>query len=63
MTSRTPFIAGNWKMFKTRAEAAGYVDALAPSNFLATKPQVLRETLASGGQNLVRALKNLLAVI
>jgi triosephosphate isomerase (TIM) len=30
LTSRTPFIAGNWKMFKTRAEAAGYVDALAP---------------------------------
>jgi triosephosphate isomerase len=30
LTSRTPFIAGNWKMFKTRAEAAAYVDALAP---------------------------------
>jgi polyhydroxyalkanoate synthase subunit PhaC len=38
-----------------------YVDALAPSNFLATNPQVLRETLASGGQNLVRGLNNLLA--
>src|SRR2546421_8183962 len=38
-----------------------YVDALAPSNFLMTNPQVLRETLTSGGQNLVRGLNNLLA--
>ena len=36
------------------------VDALAPSNFLMTNPQVLRETLQSGGQNLVRGLNNLL---
>ena len=40
-----------------------YVDALAPSNFVLTNPQVLRETLASGGQNLVRGLNNLLADI
>ena len=40
-----------------------YVDALAPSNFLLTNPQVLKETLASGGQNLVRGLANLLADI
>jgi polyhydroxyalkanoate synthase len=40
-----------------------YVDALAPSNFLLTNPQVLRETLSSGGQNLVRGLANLLADI
>src|SRR5437660_4037612 len=38
-----------------------YVDALAPSNFLMTNPQVPRETLSSGGQNLVRGLNNLLA--
>jgi polyhydroxyalkanoate synthase len=38
-----------------------YVDALSPSNFLLTNPQVLRETAASGGQNLVRGLNNLLA--
>jgi polyhydroxyalkanoate synthase len=38
-----------------------YVDALSPSNFLLTNPQVLRETLSSGGQNLVRGLANLLA--
>ena len=40
-----------------------YVDALAPSNFVMTNPQVLRETLATGGQNLVRGLNNLLADI
>jgi polyhydroxyalkanoate synthase subunit PhaC len=40
-----------------------YVDALSPSNFLLTNPQVLRETVASGGQNLMRGLNNLLADI
>jgi polyhydroxyalkanoate synthase len=38
-----------------------YVDALSPSNFVLTNPQVLRETLASGGENLVRGLNNLLS--
>ncbi|MGQ0655906.1 MAG: class I poly(R)-hydroxyalkanoic acid synthase [Betaproteobacteria bacterium] len=38
-----------------------YVDALSPSNFLLTNPQVLRETAASGGQNLLKGLNNLLA--
>ncbi len=38
-----------------------YVDALSPSNFAMTNPQVLRETLQSGGQNLLRGLNNLLA--
>src|SRR3954451_16593977 len=37
-----------------------YVDALAPSNFLMTNPQVLRETVATGGENLVRGMNNLL---
>ncbi len=40
-----------------------YVDALAPSNFVLTNPQVLRETVSSGGQNLVKGLNNLLADI
>ena len=40
-----------------------YVDALAPSNFAATNPQVLRETMASGGHNLIKGLNNLLADI
>src|SRR5262245_7280845 len=38
-----------------------YVDALAPTNFVMTNPQVLRQTVARGGQNLVKGLNNLLA--
>ena len=38
-----------------------YLDALSPTNFALTNPQVLRETLESGGQNLLRGLNNLLA--
>ena len=37
-----------------------YIDALSPSNFLLTNPEVLRETVASGGRNLVKGLNNLL---
>ena len=37
-----------------------FVDAVAPSNFVLSNPEVLRETLESRGENLVRGLKNLL---
>lgn len=37
-----------------------YIDALSPSNFVLTNPEVLRETVSSGGQNLVKGLNNLL---
>ena len=37
-----------------------YIDALSPSNFALTNPEVMRETVASGGQNLVKGLKHLL---
>lgn len=37
-----------------------YVDALSPSNFLMTNPEVLRTTLESGGENLVNGLENML---
>ncbi len=37
-----------------------YIDALSPSNFLLTNPEALRETVASGGQNLVKGLNHLL---
>jgi len=37
-----------------------YIDAVSPSNFLLTNPEVMRETVASGGQNLVKGLNNLL---
>ena len=37
-----------------------FVDALAPSNFLMTNPEVLRATIESRGENLLNGLKNLL---
>ena len=37
-----------------------FVDAMAPTNFVATNPQVLRATLESGGENLVKGLRNVL---
>ena len=37
-----------------------FVDAMAPSNFVLTNPEVLRATLESNGENLVRGLNNML---
>ncbi|MGE0557658.1 MAG: PHA/PHB synthase family protein [Burkholderiales bacterium] len=37
-----------------------YIDALSPSNFLLTNPEVMRETVSSGGMNLLKGLNNLL---
>ncbi|MBL6952766.1 MAG: class I poly(R)-hydroxyalkanoic acid synthase [Alphaproteobacteria bacterium] len=37
-----------------------FTDAMAPSNFVATNPEVLRETVATKGENLVRGLQNML---
>ena len=37
-----------------------FVDAMAPSNFVLTNPQVLRATIESGGENLVRGLEHML---
>ena len=37
-----------------------FVDAIAPSNFLMTNPEVLKTTLETGGENLVRGLSNML---
>ncbi len=37
-----------------------FVDAMAPSNFVMTNPEVLRRTLESGGENLIKGLENLL---
>jgi polyhydroxyalkanoate synthase subunit PhaC len=70
-------IAARW-MHKTVAEVEGldpdaarkvdfftrqYIDAMAPSNFALTNPEVLHETVKSGGENLVKGLKNLLGDI
>ncbi len=38
-----------------------FVDAMSPSNFVLTNPEVLRKTAETGGENLVRGLNNLLA--
>lgn len=43
-------------MFQTRQ----LINALAPTNFLLTNPEVMEETIRSGGDNLVRGLKNLI---
>lgn len=47
----------------TRLKAQFYitqlVNAISPSNFVGTNPEVLRETLASKGENLVRGMKML----
>jgi polyhydroxyalkanoate synthase len=45
---------------KIRFYTRQFVDAIAPSNFILTNPEVLRATIESGGQNLVNGLENLL---
>ena len=37
-----------------------FVDAMSPTNFLMTNPEVLRRTAETGGENLLRGLSNLL---
>ena len=37
-----------------------FADAAAPTNFVATNPQVLKATVEGGGENLVRGLQNVL---
>ena len=38
-----------------------FVDAMSPSNFVMTNPEVLRRTAETGGENLLRGLNNMLA--
>jgi polyhydroxyalkanoate synthase len=38
-----------------------FVDAMSPSNFLMTNPEVLRKTAETGGENLLKGLNNLLS--
>ena len=38
-----------------------FVDAMSPTNFLLTNPEVLRRTAETGGENLIKGLNNLLA--
>lgn len=37
-----------------------FIDALSPSNFLFTNPEVLEETMETGGENLIRGFENLI---
>jgi polyhydroxyalkanoate synthase len=37
-----------------------FIDAMSPSNFLLTNPEVLRKTAETGGENLLKGLNNLL---
>ena len=37
-----------------------FIDAMSPSNFLLTNPEVLRKTAETGGENLIKGLNNLL---
>jgi len=45
---------------KTDFYTRQFVDAISPSNFVATNPEVISRTLETGGQNLLRGLENLL---
>lgn len=38
-----------------------YISALSPTNFLFSNPEVLRETIETNGQNLIKGLENLLS--
>ena len=41
--------------------ARQFTDAMSPTNFVLTNPEVLRKTAETGGENLIRGLNNLLA--
>ena len=46
---------------KLRFATSGMLDALAPSNFPLTNPTVMQKTIESGGENLLKGLKHMLA--
>ncbi len=45
---------------KLRFQAKLFTDAMSPTNFLLTNPEVLNETMKTGGDNLVKGFENLL---
>ena len=44
-----------------RFAARGFLDAMSPTNFPATNPEVIEKTLETGGENLLKGLQNMLA--
>jgi len=46
---------------RLRFAARALVDAMSPSNFAATNPQVIRRTMETGGDNLRRGMEHMLA--
>jgi polyhydroxyalkanoate synthase len=45
---------------KMEFQTKQFVDAIAPTNFLFTNPDVLKETIETGGDNLIKGISNLL---
>ncbi|MCW3837165.1 PHA/PHB synthase family protein [Sphingomonas canadensis] len=44
-----------------RFATKGFIDAISPSNFPATNPEVLAKTIETGGENLLKGLQHMLA--
>ena len=61
---RQPYLLTSQWLLQTVREVDFYtrqfIDAVAPTNFILTNPAVLRTTVETNGQNLVRGYENLL---
>ncbi len=58
--ARTSGTADDKQSQKIEFYTRQFIDALAPSNFVMTNPEVLRLTVETRGENLLRGLKNML---